>query len=123
MNVVKLWFSPSGRASRSDLWLRTYLAFAAISIVAGVIDGLIDQELFSSIVGLLAIWVFVVVQIKRCHDRDRSGWFILLCLIPIVNLWPLIEICFLKGTTGPNRFGEDPIADPSFEDDRNRELS
>jgi len=123
MNIITLWFSPKGRASRSDLWLRTYLAFAGISIIAGMIDGLIDRELFISIVQLSAIWVFLVVQIKRCHDRDRSGWFILLYLIPIVNLWPLIEICFLKGTTGPNRFGEDPIADPSLEDDRNRELS
>ena len=117
MKLLKLWFSPKGRASRSDLWLRTYLAFLGITVVAGIIDGLIDQELFSSIVGLLAIWVFLVVQIKRLHDRDHSGWFILLYLIPLVNLWPLIEICFLKGTTGSNRFGEDPLVVPSLEVD------
>ena len=113
MNIITLWFSPKGRASRSDLWLRTYLAFAGISIIVGIIDGLIERELFSSIVGFLAIWVFLAVQIKRCHDRNRSGWFILLYLVPLVNLWPLTEICFLKGTTGPNRFGENPVADPS----------
>lgn len=123
MNILTLWFSPKGRASRSDLWLRTYLAFAGMIFIAGLIDGLIEQELFVSIVQLSAIWVFLVVQIKRCRDRDRSGWFILLYLIPIVSLWPLIEICFLKGTTGENRFGEDPLTDVVLENDPNRNLT
>lgn len=91
--------------------MKTYLAFAGIILIADRIDVLLGQEIFVSLVQVLAIWVFLVVQIKRCHDRDRSGWFVLLYLIPIVSLWPLIEICFLKGTTGTNKFGEDPLAD------------
>jgi uncharacterized membrane protein YhaH (DUF805 family) len=47
--------------------------------------------------------------IKRSHDRDRSGWFILLFLVPLLNLWPLIELLFLRGTIGSNRFGPDPV--------------
>lgn len=123
MGIMTLWFSPKGRASRSDLWLRTYLAFAGICIIAIIIDGLLDRELFLSIIQLLAIWVYVIVQIKRCHDRDRSGWFIVLYLIPLVNLWPLIEICFLKGTAGANRFGEDPLAYTVLDNDPNRKVS
>lgn len=46
--------------------------------------------------------------IKRCHDRNRCGWFLLVALIAIVNLWYWTEILFLKGTDGENRFGPEP---------------
>jgi uncharacterized membrane protein YhaH (DUF805 family) len=48
---------------------------------------------------------------KRCHDRDRSGWFQLISLIPLIgSIWLLVEVGFLRGTPGPNRFGPDPLA-------------
>ncbi len=50
----------------------------------------------------------ILVTIKRAHDRNHSGWFILLCFIPILNLWPAIELGFLAGTNGPNQYGPDP---------------
>ena len=50
------------------------------------------------------------VHIKRFHDRDKSGWWVLIGLIPIIGaIWLLIELGFLKGTPGPNRFGS-PVA-------------
>jgi uncharacterized membrane protein YhaH (DUF805 family) len=45
------------------------------------------------------------VGVKRCHDRNRSGWFLLIGWLPIMNLWLFIELGFLAGTVGPNRFG------------------
>jgi len=53
----------------------------------------------------------VAIYVKRLHDRNHSGWFALLLLVPLVNLWPAIEIMFLRGTRGPNRFGADPAQD------------
>ena len=58
---------------------------------------------------LFVIWPAMALGVKRCHDRDRSGWFMLVSLIPIVSIWYLVEIGFLKGTDGPNRYGEDPL--------------
>lgn len=55
------------------------------------------------------IWSGLAISVKRCHDRDKSGWFILVGLIPIVGaIWLFVEICCLRGTEGPNRFGGDP---------------
>jgi uncharacterized membrane protein YhaH (DUF805 family) len=113
MDIKTLWFSPKGRASRSDLWLRTYLPIAGMSVIASMFDGPAGHywDIFWIMILLAVSWAFLAVQIKRCHDRNRSGWFLLLGLVPLLNLWPSIEIWFLKGTTGTNRFGEDPIAD------------
>jgi len=50
----------------------------------------------------VALYSSIVVNVKRCHDRDHSPWFLLRGLIPILNLWPFIELGFLAGTAGPN---------------------
>jgi uncharacterized membrane protein YhaH (DUF805 family) len=61
---------------------------------------------------LLLLWPSICLYAKRWHDRDKSGWWSLIGLIPIIGgLWMLIELGFLRGTEGPNRFGPDPIAD------------
>jgi uncharacterized membrane protein YhaH (DUF805 family) len=63
------------------------------------------------LVGLVGIWVGIAAGAKRCHDRDRTGWFQLIVLIPIIGaIWLLIELGFLKGSEGENRFGPDPLA-------------
>ena len=52
----------------------------------------------------------IAAGVKRCHDRDRSGWFVFIVLIPLVGtLWYLIEIGFLRGTFGSNKYGADPL--------------
>ena len=67
--------------------------------------------LFSSIFALFSLIPAIIVHIKRFHDRDKSGWWVLIVLIPIIGaIWLLIELGFLKGTLGPNRFGS-PVAD------------
>jgi uncharacterized membrane protein YhaH (DUF805 family) len=51
----------------------------------------------------------IIVQIKGWHDRDKSGWWILINLVPCIGaLWTLIECGFLPGTRGDNRFGPNP---------------
>ena len=61
---------------------------------------------------LIILWPMICLYGKRWHDRDKSGWWSLIGFIPIVGgLWMLIELGFLRGTEGPNRFGPDPIAD------------
>ena len=58
---------------------------------------------------LLLVWPAVVVSIKRWHDRGKSGWWVLVTLIPFVGwLWALIENGLLRGDAGANRFGDVP---------------
>lgn len=58
---------------------------------------------------IAAFWPNLAVGIKRCHDRGRSGWFLLIGLVPLLNLWLAVELMFLRGTVGSNRFGPDPL--------------
>ena len=61
------------------------------------------------LVFLALLWPSLALQVKRWHDRDKSGWFVLVNLIPFIGwLWTLIECGFLDGTQGPNRFGPSP---------------
>lgn len=55
---------------------------------------------------LISVCIFIVACVKRAHDRNKSGWWALLYVI--VWPWALIELGFLEGTKGPNRFGPDP---------------
>jgi uncharacterized membrane protein YhaH (DUF805 family) len=60
---------------------------------------------------LLVLWPSICLYAKRWHDRDKSGWWSLIMFVPIIGgIWMLVELGFLRGTDGPNRFGNDPIA-------------
>ena len=72
-----------------------------------VVEMLTPGGLFALFFGLSAL----AVSVKRWHDRDKSGWWVLLNLLPVIGwLWALIDNGFLRGSVGPNRFGEDPLA-------------
>ena len=94
----------NGRISRGTFWR----FFAPILIVFIATDILIAPE-DPTAAFLIAILLFlpgVVLYIKRSHDRNKSGWFTLLMLLPIISFWPLIELWFIKGTDGPNEYGD-----------------
>ena len=64
------------------------------------------------IIILLTLWPSLAIYAKRWHDRGKSGWWSLIGFVPIIGgIWMLVELGFLRGTEGPNRFGPDPIAD------------
>jgi uncharacterized membrane protein YhaH (DUF805 family) len=112
-----LLFSFQGRATRGDYWLRFFLLYVALNFMALVIDaaaGTLDSDsgvgVFSTLLGLAAVWPSFAVSAKRLHDRDKSGWYILLGFIPIIGwIWMFVELGCLRGTVGHNRFGPDPF--------------
>ncbi len=115
----RLWFSFTGRATRFDYWVRLVVPYLVGLFVAAFLDALLgtgDPEtgnggIFTILFVLAAIWPQLAVGAKRCHDRGRSGWFLLIALIPLIgSIWLLIELGFLRGTEGENRFGPDPLA-------------
>ena len=118
MDFKKFYLSPEGRVNRKQFWLWLVLPLTVIAILLGFIDlrtGTYDPELgiglCTGIFGLLSLIPTVIVYIKRFHDRDKSGWWVLIGLIPIIGaIWLLIELGFLAGTPGPNRFGP-PVTD------------
>jgi uncharacterized membrane protein YhaH (DUF805 family) len=122
MTVKQMLFSFEGRITRLQFWMYSFglaiVFYILLFILTQVMSVTAEQYVngavpgtFFAILGLLYIpflWAHLAINAKRCHDRDRSAWFILVSLIPLVGLWYLVEIGFLDGTQGPNRFGPSP---------------
>ncbi|MBU1241267.1 DUF805 domain-containing protein [Myxococcota bacterium] len=110
--MVKLLFSFEGRINREPYW---YLVLAMLVgyITAFSIDGNgLGEEMgpISMLVILAFIWPSLAIQVKRWHDIDKSGWWVLINFIPIVgSIWSLVENGFTPGTDGPNRYGDNPM--------------
>ena len=61
--------------------------------------------------GVLVTWISLAIAVKRYHDRDKSGWWVLIIFLPVIGgIWYLIECGFLRGTDGNNDYGPDPLA-------------
>ncbi|OXB01108.1 hypothetical protein B0A75_05950 [Flavobacterium oncorhynchi] len=107
----------SGRARRSEYWYYT-LASVIISIILSTLDnfagltfGLADSGILSSIYSLLVFLPGLGVMVRRLHDAGKSGWFILVVLIPLAGvIWLLIVLC-TEGNSGVNAYGPDPKDD------------
>ena len=102
----KLWFSFEGRVNRRPYF---FAGLAVACLTEGtklVPSGLM---LFYLPFLLLAIYVGLALGVKRCHDRGKTGFFLLLNIVPLLNLWPFVELVFLKGETGANKYGTDPL--------------
>ena len=164
MSLFHLLFGFSGRANRGKFWLAVvlWIIFWAIAVPVCVLAAIIilglhlpdsslpHDELIARYVslafdylGLLIVFIaFTVVSwisafavgVKRLHDRDKSGWWILLFYLApsvlgsiantseqplvgfvlgvgsfVISIWALVELGFLRGTVGPNRYGPDPL--------------
>ncbi len=104
-NYVKF----SGRAIRSEYWY--WVLFIIIAeIVTSIIDMTLGTGFITGLFGLATFLPSLAVAIRRLHDLDRSGWWVLLALIPLIGAIILIIWYCSRGTAGPNRFGPDPLA-------------
>jgi len=113
-DAVKLGFANyvnfTDRASRSEYWY-WYLFAAGGLLATALFDGSIVGRPLTYLIFVLATFLpSLSVAVRRLHDLDHSGWWILLALIPLVgHIILLVWFCF-KGTDGPNRFGADRLA-------------
>ncbi len=87
------------------------LAYAIVYIVAAIIGSILGKiGMFLPVLVVLAVIIpTIAVGIRRLHDIDKSGWWLLIGLVPFVGGLILIYFFVQKGTTGPNQFGEDPL--------------
>lgn len=116
MDWKYLYTSFDGRINRSKFWAGVGVLFA-VGILANIIDMLLGLQVGEGfgVVGIIftlaAIYPALALYAKRWHDRDKSGWWTLIILIPIIGpIWLLVELGALEGTRGPNRYGPDPLA-------------
>ena len=136
MNLFGYW-SPFGRFTRLQWWrFQIWAMFGIILVVFASINIANDTLRVGFVVLAVAIFLltWMIVGLKRLHDRNKSAWWLALFYaapflldtsaylkgsdyalyftVPagIINVWALIELGFLRGTLGPNRFGDDPTA-------------
>lgn len=143
--MFRFYFYPNGRVSRREMWMKFLLPYgglvtltnlANMAVAATGMLGLLPLTIMvSSIVGLAMFWPSIAVPIKRFHDRNMSGWWVLIFFVlalvatlvmlagtmagPMVTLigavtlgavllWQFVILFVLPGTDGDNRFGSDP---------------
>ncbi len=138
MNIdfARLLFGFSGRINRAKYWIVS-LIYLVLTVVAAVVLATVlgFGAAFFAVVGIIYLVLVisgVAVAIKRLHDRNKSGWWLLVFyLLPAVldgigrsarisfvfslasaaiGIWALVELGFLRGTSGPNQYGPDPLA-------------
>jgi len=121
---LRTLLSFDGRVGRGTFWLVFVLPYMGGYLVLLVVDNALgtvedggEIGLLSGLFVLATLYPYLAGCVKRYHDRDKSGWWLLLSLIPLVNLWVTVELGFLAGTPGPNRFGppdeESELVDPA----------
>ena len=130
---MSLFTSFEGRVGRQSFWLglialivAEWIVFFIITMLLGggsmvtavdpnnpeaAVAAVSAMMVPIGIVSLIFLWPALAVQVKRWHDRGKSGWWVLIAFVPIIGgIWALVECGFLRGTPGPNQYGPDPAA-------------
>jgi len=102
----------SGRAGLGEFWYWV-LFIILVGIVTAIVDATWFPDLYplsplSDLFTLATLLPGLAVSVRRLHDTDRSGWWFLLWLIPLIGTIVLIVWWVQQGTPGPNRFGPNP---------------
>lgn len=105
----------SGRASKAEYWF-FILAIFCIFIASSLFEAMLIDSLIGDLIGLAQGLLFILVivtstslGIRRLHDIDRSGFWYLLCLIPVFGTLILLWWSIQSGTMGSNIYGEQPV--------------
>jgi uncharacterized membrane protein YhaH (DUF805 family) len=119
VTFIRQLFSTHGRIRRLDYWLANLLLFAVmIAVAQGMavwqhVD-LADKTDIRAVAiqffaAVLVAWPNVTTGVKRLHDRNQSGWWILVSFLPVIgNIWMLVNLGVMRGTEGVNRYGDEP---------------
>jgi uncharacterized membrane protein YhaH (DUF805 family) len=146
MDWTTLLFSFAGRINRGKYWLALCIWIAAWVVLSFIWTGVLVSAgravglsiyVVTLVCILLGAWSGLAAGVKRLHDREKSGWWILLFwlgpsvlsgwntatpdldggfMLPFaaaaIAIWAFIELGCLRGTLGPNQYGPDPLGRP-----------
>jgi uncharacterized membrane protein YhaH (DUF805 family) len=112
VEAFKLFFSNyinfEGRSNRGEYWWAV-LAIVLVSLVLSVIDGIMTASggipILGSIFSLATLVPGISLGVRRLHDIDKSGWWMLLMIVPVVGFLVLLYFFIQRPDEAPNRFG------------------
>jgi uncharacterized membrane protein YhaH (DUF805 family) len=111
----------SGRSRRMEYWM-FFLFVVIVTVVLTLLTGTRESNYDYNGMGfsiqsqspIVMVWILAIllpslaVQVRRFHDQDKSGWMVLIGLIPFLGGLIVLIFMLMEGTAGPNRFGPDP---------------
>ena len=104
----------SGRARRSEYWWFVLFNFL-VNLAAGIVDVVLGTDyrwgtgLISTLVSLALFLPSLAVGIRRLHDTSRTGWWVLIGLVPIIG-WIVLLVFYVQDSHGDNEYGPSPKA-------------
>ncbi|MCK0127816.1 DUF805 domain-containing protein [Erythrobacter sp. F6033] len=112
---LKRYADFSGRSRRKEYWM-FILGVIIVAVIVGLIEGVTGMGgsiggVYGPLSMLLIVAIIIpsiAVQVRRFHDQDKSGWFVLLGFIPFVGGIIVLVFMCLEGTRGENQYGPDP---------------
>jgi len=114
LEVLKKYAVFSGRSRRKEYWYFS-LFNLLITIVLAVIDGMTGTLIAEANIGLLGgiyalalLIPFLAVSVRRLHDTDRSGWWLLIALIPLIGAIVILVFTLQDSKPGQNQYGSNP---------------
>ena len=116
LEALKKYAVFSGRSRRKEYWyfvlfsLVVSLALSAVDALLGTFPSSANVGLLGGIYGLAVLIPSIAVSVRRLHDIDRTGWWVLISLVPVIGSIVLLVFAVLDGTPGQNRFGPNPKA-------------
>ncbi len=120
-SVLGKYATFTGRAPRSEFWWWTLFVFL-LSIATQIVDGFLFGPVayggvppLSLLVSLGVFLPGLTVSVRRLHDLDRTGWWLLIIFVPLVGVLLLLFWFVQRGTVGANSHGEDPLPGARFE--------
>jgi uncharacterized membrane protein YhaH (DUF805 family) len=108
--VLKNYSDFSTRATRTEYWMFTlinFLIMVGISIIVGTMGKFISG-IVSVIYGLLVIIPGLAVSVRRLHDTNRSGWWLLIGFVPFIGVIVILLFMISDSTPGANTYGPNP---------------
>jgi len=127
MTANQLLFGFTGRVERLQVWLVAVASAAIFGLFWALVNlrapvdpaatpvprppGAEILDALPVVIGIGLIWPLAAIGVKRCHDRGRSGWWMLAALVPVLGwAWLVYDLAIAKGSPAPNRFGPAPSA-------------
>ena len=114
IEVLKKYAVFSGRARRKEYWFFALfnvifiIALTLIDVSAGLYDVVAAIGLLSGLYSLAVLVPSIAVFVRRLHDIDRTGWWLLIAFIPLIGVIVLLVFTLLDSTPGDSRYGPNP---------------
>lgn len=113
----ELFFTSKGRLNRKSYIYRSIFLSLVLSVIQAVLTFASNtigalELLFAVlllVLGIFGVVASIMMLARRLHDLDKCGWWMLLLIVPLVNLFFCLYLLFFKGTEGPNEYGDDPL--------------